>query len=267
MTQLSYDYNTPIAVEGLVANSRDAQFDTLTNQAVAQVTTIVITADDSQIYTVTIDGVISSFTSDASATIAEIAIGLQAAIEANTFVTAATASIDGSDQLILTGLATGVPFTESDTAAGSGDLVATLTTAAVGDIDFGRCVVQGGSDDLCALPQAAGDIVAGITPFEHVESVDGNLPADTNEVVRTQNYKANGTVNIMRRGVIWVIVEEAVTKGAAVYARHTPSGANVTRGLFRTDADTASALLVPTAVFKTAQATPGGFAQVEINLP
>lgn len=73
--------------------------------------------------------------------------------------------------------------------------------------------------------------------------------------------------SIMRRGRIWVRVEEAVTAHTSdVYVRHTAGGGGSEIGAFRTDADTASAQQVTNATWLTST-SGAGIAMLEINLP
>lgn len=78
-------------------------------------------------------------------------------------------------------------------------------------------------------------------------------------------YAATDPVPVLRRGRIFVTVEQAVTSDDPVYVRHTASGTYV-RGGFRKDVDTARALPWTAAAYVTSAAA-GGVAVVEINLP
>lgn len=94
-------------------------FRAATDADVAQVETVTVTTvANSTIYTVTINGVGVSYTSDASATAGEIALGLVAAINASTdpnvsVVTAATSAVaaDTTASLTITADVAGSPFT------------------------------------------------------------------------------------------------------------------------------------------------------------
>lgn len=122
---------------------------------IAQVDTITPTAVNLTLYKVTIDGVDYSYTSDASATVAEIVAGLIALINADSAV-AVIAS--GTVTLILTGKVAGVGFITSTNA--SPNMVLVLTTAnhsiaddivllqAVSDIWYGLCIASKASADI-----------------------------------------------------------------------------------------------------------------------
>lgn len=95
-----------------------------TSAVIAQVDTITPTAVNSTIYTVTVNGIAFSYTSDASATVSEIVAGLIAAINAGTEPVTAS----GSTTLILTADAAGEGFTVEL----NGNMSIVHTTANVG---------------------------------------------------------------------------------------------------------------------------------------
>jgi hypothetical protein len=107
-------------------------FTAATDANVAQVDTVTVaTVLNSTIYTVRINGVDVSFTSDASATAGEIALGLVAAINASTDpavtgVTAATTALaaDAAATLTITADVAGTPFTAT---VGANLTIATTT--------------------------------------------------------------------------------------------------------------------------------------------
>ncbi len=63
------------------------------------------------------------------------------------------------------------------------------------------------------------------------------------------NYVDGDTVPCLQQGHIWVYSEVAVTDRAPVYCRIASGAGGTVLGAFRTDADTASAILVPNARF------------------
>lgn len=83
-------------------------------------------------------------------------------------------------------------------------------------------------------------------------------------------YDENENVPLLTSGTIWVVVEDAVTRGERAYMRHTANGANETLGAFRSDADNDgdddTAVALPNCRF--ASSTDGaGIAMLEVNLP
>lgn len=78
-------------------------------------------------------------------------------------------------------------------------------------------------------------------------------------------YRAADQVSILRRGRVYVTVEDAVTADSLVYFRHKDSGTNL-RGAFRGSASTGYCTLLSGARF-TMAAAAGGISAIEINLP
>jgi hypothetical protein len=71
--------------------------------------------------------------------------------------------------------------------------------------------------------------------------------------------------SVLRRGRIWVVVEEAIAVGDDVYFRHT-TGTGTEIGAFRNDADTASCDQITNAEWLQGSAA-AGVALLEINVP
>lgn len=116
------------------------------------------------------------------------------------------------------------------------------------------CVRQ--SEFKSRLPTAAGDItttglVLGVSVYDSMRMSAG--------------YAAGDLVTILHKGVIWVLVEDAVTEGGAVYVRHTANGGATTIGGFRGTTDTGASLLAG-ATFRSS-ASAAGLAILEINVP
>lgn len=74
------------------------------------------------------------------------------------------------------------------------------------------------------------------------------------------SYAATDVVSVLRKGRIWVSVQDAVGAGAAAFVDNAGAGA----GEFRSDAT--GGVAVPTGVFRTTTAG-AGLAILEINLP
>lgn len=133
--------------------------------------------------------------------------------------------------------------------------------AAVAAVNFGTFVCRRASpadaEDQCANPAATADVTArgrGIALRDESRK-------------HTTGYEVNDQVSYLRRGCVWVVVEEAVLQDDAVFVRFASGGGGTQLGAFRKSADTATAVALPGAIYKTAQATIGGLAMVEINLP
>lgn len=133
-------------------------------------------------------------------------------------------------------------------------------------ITTGFFVIRGTADQQCKLPGAQHDIdggpALGIAVYD--PSLSTNWPSG-----QTVPYAAGVPVAVLRRGCIWVVVEEAVSDGDPVYVRIT-ANTGPTRpvgGLGASTTDSGKTELLPNARFRTTQATAFGLALVEINLP
>jgi hypothetical protein len=263
MGQTTFNQNPDVAVPGLLADSGIDYVVTRINKAVAQVITVTIASvDNSTEYVVTLNGVPCSFTSDASATEAEINAGLLAAINDSAFngadlpfnVTAVQGATTAT--IIITANVAGEGFTYAVTAV---QLTVALTTANSGAVPFGVGVAQGSEDDLGRLPIGSGDTIVGISVLDQTEP----------NQIRTgvHEYQAGDAMGIARQGRVWVYVEDAVATGGDVYIRHTATGNGSQLGAARSDNDGGAAAQLTSAVFDTTQATPGGLAVINLNRP
>jgi len=173
---------------------------------------------------------IVDYTSDASATIAEIRDGLIAKfnLQAPPNVTAATSTND--IRFTASGGAT-FTITEADS-----NLAQTAVTASVNPI-FG-----------------------GVTMWP--KTIDAQQQPLTGDNV----WPARTAVHVMIRGRIGVYVDQAVTPASDVYMRVTTSGANTVLGAFRADADSGTAIRIRGARF-IESASAAGVAVLEINNP
>lgn len=138
---------------------------------------------------------------------------------------------------------------------GENDTMSYLVQDAAG-ISFGKGVSQGTADDQAKLPAAAGDVT---TTFLGVSQAVQGIEADSSGVVK---YLQKAAMSVVKKGRVWVKVEDAVTAQGAVYVRHAAGGLGV--GSFAGAAGTGLALL-PGAKYITS-ASANGLAVVELNL-
>lgn len=123
--------------------------------AVAQVVTWTPTVQNNTAYTVTINGVLHSYTSDADATANEIVAGLIALINGGSQAPKVTAS--GTTTLIVTADAAGEPFTYTQSA----NLAAVLTTPNWGVQEDIQAVIESsstGNDWYCLILTSRTDL-------------------------------------------------------------------------------------------------------------
>lgn len=115
-----------------------------------QVTTISIPAspDNSTAYTVTADGVTATYTTDASATQAELGAGLEAAVEATAGIRGRQIPSYSGGTLTLTGVWPGVSSTISASGGSGGGAIGSATeataAASAGTVPFGRVLATDG---------------------------------------------------------------------------------------------------------------------------
>lgn len=137
-------------------------------------------------------------------------------------------------------------------------------------INFGLCVVQdkgaiaaGGDDNLAHLPT----LVAQVTDVGTVLGVTVHTQAIEQAVLNANNvgYPLASAMSVMRRGRIWVYVEDAVVAGVQAFVRCV-AGAGEVIGAFRSDVDGTDAGALPGSRFKLT-AGAGELTILELNLP
>lgn len=148
------------------------------------------------------------------------------------------------------------------------DIISGLAEVA---IPYGKFVAKGSATTepyrhIGKLPTAATDITT-VANVLGVSVADQGRAQDSGVTLPT--YPIGAAVPMMRKGRLWVIVEEAVTKGQAVYVRFS-AGATLTElGAFgQDDGDEgggALRALLANAIYLTA-AGAGEYAQLELNL-
>ena len=130
-----------------------------------------------------------------------------------------------------------------------------LSRAANDAIPAGRLVVRQ-AEGKCKLPVATGEITGGTA-----------LGVAMYDALRAAApYAINDMVPVIHGGRVWVKVEEAVTEGGAVFVRFASGAGGTGLGAFRASADTATAVALPGAVYRSS-ASANGLAIVELNLP
>lgn len=144
---------------------------------------------------------------------------------------------------------------------GHRDIVSRVSLA---DMPYGVLGVMGVlPDSEVKLPASSGDVtgskVLGVVVSQHTQ--ESQYPGGS-----TPSFiPASQTVGLMRKGRIWVNVEEAVVAGDQPFVRFA-AGSFSQLGAFRKSADTATAVALPNARYVTSQATIGGVAVVELEI-
>lgn len=209
--------------------------------------------------TITIEGTAYTYTGGGGETKAQIAAILHALINAGTdavsYYTAAAEYID------VEAPTTGTAITLVATAS----CVITHRIGNAAAIGFGLFVVQDEKDDdKASVPILSTDITTvgkglGITVFTQASEQQYQTAGGV-------GYALGDCMSVMRKGRIYVQVEDAVTAGSQCYVRYASGAGGSTLGAFRSDADTTTAAALPTGYFRTNTAA-SGIAIVEINLP
>lgn len=181
----------------------------------AQVSTATVNAavDESDEFTLTVNGIELTITAGAADDKESIADALAEAVNEDPVVRAnVSAESDNTDTVTLTGILPGIPFTlEVD-----GKLTKATTTnaAKAAPIPFGRLCVRGGASELDVYPNRMGrlpnandsdldDLSLGISLFTY----------DSEEAA----YGPNERVAAIKRGRVWVECYEDVSEADDVY--------------------------------------------------
>ena len=261
MSQSTVEAELEIGMPGQLADSGPNDVLTGINNS-KQRSDVTITAADLAT-TLTINGTAFTVNSGAaSLTKTELRDLLIAAINAGS--EPVTASIKDADELHVDADVSGVAFTAVGTTNCSVAAIILNET----NVPFGVLVSlnndgqQSGDRRLVHLPQGATDV----TDAKLAMGVALHTHAVENALTGVNlGYEPQSAVSILRRGRVYVQVEDAVVEGGAVYVRHV-AGAGEQLGAFRSDADTSDAGILPGASYRSS-ADAGGLAIVELNLP
>lgn len=252
--QTSYLQEPAIGVEGQRTMVRASDKISSKVNANHKIVSIAVTAANSTVYSVTINNTVFTYTSDGSGTTAEITVGLASAINAGSQPVRAS----GVDTPLIVEAASDLPnFTH---AVGS-NLVATVTTAGQ-EIPCGVfvCMDEGNTDEQAArLPVATGDVTGG----KALGVVLNDLAKVEYAVNGKQTYHFSAMFPVLEDGVVFVKVEEAVSKGDAAFVRFA-AGTGTQLGAFRKTADSASAVALPGAFYES-DAAAGALVKVRVR--
>jgi len=274
--QLAYNAHPGAAFAGMIADTgfKDVISRVCGAKQLEQVT--VTTEYSSEIFTVTINGNAYAYTSDTNATKTEIADGLKALIDLgdeNVTVTN-TDNANTSAVMLIENNSYDTAFTISVTDPADGVLTLVELIPFGKAVPFGAVVVDDERADAdsntgkgsCRLPRVAADITSrGYTL--------GVAIADTSKSTmsgETGGYKAGESVPVLRKGRIWMHVEDIATvaKGGLVYVR-TVTNASYGLGSIRAgdDGGNTDVLSYEAAHFTGQKVSSLGLAVVEWNNP
>ncbi len=138
-----------------------------------------------------------------------------------------------------------------------------ISRLAEGALYYGRCAVLGTDPERQAVhPDAAAEITAeasllGVVIQSHAQESQAGSAAPS--------YVDKAAVPLMRRGVVYVKVEEAVTPSDPVYVRYAAGGNGI--GSFGKTAGTTERALVPNGKMRyLSSAAADGLAKLEVSL-
>jgi len=173
----------------------------------------------------------------------------------------ATAAYTTDKNTTLTALAAAIQALASVATAVYNSGAHTITITAEDNLDLGAVTVDisaiTGTMTISSTAIASSDTLFGVSLQTH------RLVQDVNGLVA---YPAKDAVNVLRKGKVWVNVEEAVTPASTVHFRFLDNGASKLRGMFRTDTDSGKATAITNAKFRSTT-TGAGMAILEINQP
>ena len=241
---------------GFFHDSRTLQNDKGSARQTHRVT--VDTAANGTAYQFEVDGKPVKYTSDASATIAEVRDGLIAAGRAiHSLEEVAFFNVETANSLLVTAVKPGSGFTLTETDANLSNtaIQANVTTEA---IPFGRAIVRGTAGERSGtLPSTGGQRFEGVAERIHTNVDPTNAAGEITPF---------SDMSIGYRGEWLVEVEQDVALTDPVYFRHSVGAGGSQLGAWRKDADTATADLVPNARWSQA-ASAGGLAVLSLNVP
>lgn len=138
---------------------------------------------------------------------------------------------------------------------GQADVITRIN--AYGDtIPFGVFVTKGAAEREAVLPDASAEVTGtvglGVTLRSHTQPQD-------------EGYADGDPMSVIKKGRVWVPVEDAVTAESEAFVRFVAAGAEQL-GTFRSDADGTDAVALPGAKF-VSDAEAGELALLDLNLP
>jgi hypothetical protein len=145
--------------------------------------------------------------------------------------------------------------------SGENDILSYISEEASANLPFGVAVAKGAADWGALAMVNGSSVIVGITV--HTHQVD---PSQVASSPAGAGIPPKYAINTLKRGRIFVQVEEAVTPASPVFVRHTAGAGGTQKGAFRASADTATAVAWTAARFLTSAAL-GAYAVVEVNLP
>ena len=137
--------------------------------------------------------------------------------------------------------------------------IASAINREVAPIPFGVALKKGTNEDEALLPVATTDVLAGIAVHRHDVNTIGSSAWST-----AAGIPVGDRFDLLKEGVIYVKVEEAVVQGDKAFVRFLTGAGGTQLGAWRKSADTATARAVNGAYFLKGAAA-GGIAPLYFN--
>lgn len=230
------------------------------------------TAVNSTLYTANVYGVHLSYTSDGSATLAEIRDGILASAAAQPGLILKASFAASSNNVRITELD---PAGNGPALVGGLDAntaVAVVTAHAEPEgVPAGVLVMRGSTYQQGRLFRAADGTAAalvkkmGITAHSHMYAAPR---VSTSTSASTVNYPANSQMSVVNRGRIWCVCETVMALDDTVYARFITGAGGTQLGAFRNTSDSSTCLSLAglVEVRKVSIGSAGSVALLKINL-
>lgn len=265
MAQKEVTDNLAKGIEGQLADSGRNDIGSYGNFS-RQVNRVeVVTPDNTQVFSATINGTLFDITSDADATIIEIGAALVADINLGAEPVTAVDNLDGTFQVNANEI--GVSFTITVAAAGAGVITQEAIIANNQAIDFGLLVVQDPDNDQGAiLPSLQSEILDNIRNILGID-IHSHTAENAREGEVNSGNKISKAMSVLRRGRVYVRVEEAVTPASVPHVRFAEGAGGTRLGAFRASTDTATAEPLTEEFRYKTSAGIGELAVLEISLP
>jgi len=256
MPQLSYGQEMDAAFAGMKADSRFDEVESFCAQEAIDFGVGVVKSDANPATEVRLPNITQIVLTDNAGTFTagDVGVTVNGTVVTETFAT--------DKATTMTNLAASIQALDTVKTAVYNNGAHTITIVAANDVNLvvsTDVTAVTGSMTFAAPVGTCADTFRGIALHTHQDN--RTMPVLGSSVFGATGYEAGAAVNVLRKGVAWVVVADAVALDAAVYL--IPGA--TTNAQF-TDETTSPNILVPTAKFRSST-SGAGIAKVEINIP
>lgn len=254
--QTTYTQEINAAFAGATANLVPSRTTSMLNPSAKNQHIVTIdTVTNSLLYTITINGIATNYTSDASATEAEIRGNLRDNINDNPLLASIATAASGvaSSDININAVFRDVQLFISVTAELSvAESIVPGAARAYGLFyGFGAASTNRLGGVLMIPLASASTVVAGVLRHTHGDATNSYPIPFTNDAAPARDLSglpAGSEGSIQTGGHIWCVAEEVLAPGDDVFARHSDGTAGLTRGAVRNDSNSSTAAQVLGAV-------------------